>query len=313
MYMIVGVDEVGRGCWAGPLCVGAVALGESTTTYRDSKLLSAKQRVKLGHRIKEEAAGIGIGWASAKFIDEYGISEALKLAAAAAVGQIYIPYEEIIIDGTVKLIDDPRVTTLIKADQLINAVSAASIVAKVARDNYMRAVDRYFAGYGFAKHVGYGTKVHKYAIDQLGPCAIHRMSFSPLKTIEPVTHTSAKATTLTSGKHAEDTATDYLQRQGFTIVTRNWKTKWCEVDIIAANGKNVHFVEVKYRKTPVAGRGLEYITKQKLSQMQFAAELWFSKYGKETAQPHLSAIEVSGSYFTVSSWVPSIAAQRPTA
>ena len=304
--MIVGIDEVGRGCWAGPVTVGAVALGDTTVAFKDSKQLSYSQRAKLAQLARENAVSIGIGWAPSSFIDSHGINEALKLAADRALMQINTDFDEIIIDGTMRLVENPKVTLLKKADQLINAVSAASIVAKVARDSYMRLIDMHFPGYGFAKHVGYGTKTHKEALDQLGPSLIHRMSFSPLRSIVPKIHEPVQ----TSGRLAEEKAEDYLTGLGFKIIGRNWKTKWCEVDIIASRGNDIHFVEVKYRGRPSAGRGLEYITKKKLGQMKFAAEIWFSNYGTAALQPHLSALEISGSYFNVTAWVPSIVLLR---
>src|SRR5262245_61809960 len=115
--MIVGIDEVGRGAWAGPLVVGAVLLGgEKIQGLTDSKLLTKKQRVLLNLEIRQKAQAIGIGWVSAKRIDQIGLSPALKLAAKMALAHIRHDYSEIIIDGTIKLIDDPRVTIMKKAD-----------------------------------------------------------------------------------------------------------------------------------------------------------------------------------------------------
>jgi ribonuclease HII len=179
--MIVGIDEVGRGAWAGPLAVGAVLLGEEHLEgLTDSKLLSKKQRERLDIEIRQYARGIGIGWVSARQIDTIGLSEALKLASRRALAQITHEYTEIIIDGTIALIDDPKVTLMKKADLLIPSVSAASIIAKVARDNYMAQLDQVFPGYNFAKHVGYGTQAHRTAITERGVVPVHRLSFAPL-------------------------------------------------------------------------------------------------------------------------------------
>jgi ribonuclease HII len=180
--MIVGIDEVGRGAWAGPLVVGAVLLGDiSIPGLTDSKKLSKKRREILDIEIRQNATAIGLGWVSAKQIDEIGLSEALKLASRRALEQIKHEYTEIIIDGTIALIDDPRVTLLPKADLLIPSVSAASIVAKVARDNYMKHLDEIFPGYSFSAHVGYGTALHQASIKTLGVTPLHRLSFGPLK------------------------------------------------------------------------------------------------------------------------------------
>lgn len=297
--MIVGIDEVGRGAWAGPLCVGAVALGEADIHgLTDSKKLTAKKRELLDREIKEKAAGIGLGWVSAKTIDTIGLSAALKLASERAVAQITVPYDQIIIDGTIRLIEDPRTVTMKRADFLVPSVSAASIVAKVARDAYMKTIDVKFPGYSFAAHVGYGTAAHTAALAQLGPSPIHRMSFSPLKDIETVV---PKVHIETAGEHAEAEVAAYLRWQNFTIIDRNWKTKWCEIDIIAEKKGVVHFVEVKYRKDDRGGSGLAAITPRKLRQMKFAAELWLS--GKDISQAVLSAVEVSGDEFVISEFI----------
>jgi ribonuclease HII len=179
--MIVGIDEVGRGAWAGPVVVGAVLLGgASIEGLTDSKLLTRVQRERLSLEIRQKAKAVGLGWVSAKQLDAIGLSEALKLASRRALVHIRGEYTEIVIDGTIRLIDDSRVTLMKKADLLVPSVSAASIVAKVARDNYMHHVDSIFEGYRFRSHVGYGTTAHRKAIKEYGITPLHRLSFAPL-------------------------------------------------------------------------------------------------------------------------------------
>lgn len=183
--MILGIDEVGRGPWAGPLVVGAVVLGDTQIDgLTDSKKLSKKRRAELDVLIRQHAAGFGLGWVHADEIDSIGLSAALHLATRRAVEQIATPYHEIIIDGTINLLADTSkgkfVQTLPKADLLIPSVSAASIIAKVARDTFMEEQDAVYAGYNFASHVGYGTAAHRAAIDTLGVTPLHRLSFAPL-------------------------------------------------------------------------------------------------------------------------------------
>jgi ribonuclease HII len=195
-YMILGIDEVGRGPWAGPLVVGAVVLGEALIEgLTDSKKLSKKRREALDIIIRAQVSGFGLGWVSATEIDEIGLSAALKLATIRAVEQVKAPYNEIIIDGTVNFLKETTkglyVTTLKKADLLVPSVSAASIIAKVARDNFMTTQDDIYPGYGFAANVGYGTAAHIKAVAVLGVTPLHRLSFAPLKKyqtidIEPV-------------------------------------------------------------------------------------------------------------------------------
>jgi len=286
--MILGIDEVGRGPWAGPLVVGAVVLGgEIIEGLTDSKKLSKKRREVLDIEIRERALGFGLGWVTATEIDEIGLSAALKLATRLAVEQITVPYHEIIIDGTVNFLAETSkgkyVTTLKKADLLIPAVSAASIIAKVARDNFMSGQDNVFPGYGFKSHVGYGTAMHTTAIDNLGVTPLHRLSFAPLKKYAKIVPHFKKNNTLVEeldsstkqiGDAAEDVAAKYLKKSGHKILDRNWKTKYCEIDIVSQIGDVIYFTEVKYRKNQNQGGGLAVITPKKLRQMKFAAEFY---------------------------------------
>lgn len=304
--MIVGIDEVGRGSWAGPLCVGAVALGGvSIDGITDSKLLTKKKREYYAKEIRLVAPRVGIGWVSARDIDTIGISEALKLASRRALRQIDGPdIEQIIIDGTIMLIDDPRATTMKKADLLVPSVSAASIIAKVARDEYMSKCHDLFDGYGWKSNVGYGAAIHKTAIDEIGVTPLHRMSFAPMKLLPIPTVSAPNVTSKSLGDRAEEAAVSYLEELGFTVIERNWKTKWCEIDIVAQKQEVIYFVEVKYRKTDHQGGGIAAITSKKLDQMNFAARLWMQRAGQSDAR--LSAIEVSGSDFGVTQFLEQV-------
>jgi ribonuclease HII len=178
----VGIDEVGRGCWAGPLVAGAVILQSPIPGLKDSKKLSKLKREKLAATIKVEALAIGLGWVTPEEIDTIGLTEAVRLAMQRAVAQIAVPYEEIIIDGNLNfLAHDKRAMAVIKADDSVPSVSAASIVAKVARDQYMVGdMHAAYPQYHFDKHVGYGTKLHIEALAKFGPSVIHRLSYKPV-------------------------------------------------------------------------------------------------------------------------------------
>jgi ribonuclease HII len=179
--MVVGIDEVGRGCWAGPLLAGAVLLRETFPGLRDSKMLSKRQREILAPLIMGQALAYGIGWVSAPELDTLGLTQAVRLAMQRALQQIRLPYDKIIIDGSYNfLYDDPKVSTLVKADDLIPAVSAASIIAKVARDKFMTEIGREFPTYGFERHVGYGTAQHLAALKKYGVTPYHRTSYKPV-------------------------------------------------------------------------------------------------------------------------------------
>ncbi len=305
--MIVGIDEVGRGAWAGPMVVGAVALGDTVIPgLTDSKMLSKKKRECYYDIIKEKAPLIGIGWVSAVDIDTIGLTEALKLAARRAVAQLDMTnVEQIIIDGTIMLLDDPRATTMKKADLLVPSVSAASVIAKVSRDRYMSMCDDIFVGYEFSRHVGYGSVLHQQAIVAHGVLPIHRKSFAPiaaaLGSVKKI-HTEPKTPSV--GNLSETAACEFLVSKGYTVIDRNWRTKWCEIDIIAIKDLVVTFVEVKYRSSDTQGGGIAAITPTKVRQMRFAAELWLRNRAPQDAQ--LAAIEVAGGDLQVRLFIESI-------
>lgn len=280
--MILGIDEVGRGPWAGPLVVGAVVLGAEIEGLTDSKKLSKKRREELATEIHDKAQGVGLGWVHAEEIDEFGLSAALVEATKRAVSKINVPYHEIIIDGTINFLartgKGQYVTTMKKADLLIPSVSAASIVAKVARDQYMAEQAEIYPHYGFASHVGYGTAAHIKAIEVHGVTPLHRLSFTPLQEYRDIkVPTTSKITTKTTkvvGDEAETVAAEYLENLGYEIIERNWKTKYCEIDIVATKDNTIYFVEVKHRKNAKQGGGIAAITSKKLKQMTFAAKVY---------------------------------------
>lgn len=306
--MILGVDEVGRGPWAGPLVVGAVVLGgKQIDGLTDSKKLSKKKREELDLIIRKEAS-CGLGWVHADELDAIGMKEALKVATIRAVEQIRVPYHEIVIDGIVNLLDGTKkgeyVTTMKKADLLVPSVSAASIIAKVARDKYMAAQDTIYEGYNFSSHVGYGTAAHREAIEKLGVTPLHRLSFAPLAKHKRLEMSPLAAGSLQSiGRVAESAVAEYLQRFGHGILDRNWKTKYCEIDIVSQKNGTIYFTEVKYRRQPNQGGGLAAITPMKLNKMQFAAELYVQSHNLKNIDMLLAAAAVTGVQPAVEDWI----------
>lgn len=182
--LAVGIDEVGRGCWAGPVVASAVILDGHVDIagLNDSKKLSRAQRERLAIIIHEQAVAVGIGWVWPEEIDRMGLTASVAKAMQLAVRQIKITYDEIIIDGTYNFLTGyAHVRTMAGADALVPAVSAASIVAKVARDDYMRGeAARQYPQYGFDRHVGYGTPLHLKMLLQHGVTKIHRKSYKPV-------------------------------------------------------------------------------------------------------------------------------------
>lgn len=185
---LAGVDEVGRGAWAGPVVAAAVILPVDRTDVasllygvRDSKVLTARQRESLYPLICETALGVGIGMASARFVDRRGIVAATRQAMAMAVRNLPLRPQCLLIDA-LRLPDlELPQRALTNGDAFVMSIASASIVAKVFRDRLMVALGDYYCDYGFAAHKGYGTAAHRAALQRLGPCAEHRMSFAPMR------------------------------------------------------------------------------------------------------------------------------------
>ncbi len=179
--LIIGIDEVGRGPWAGPLVVGAVMLSEPIGALADSKIISGSQRKYLAEKIRLEAIMCNTGWVWPDEIDKLGLTAATQLAIERALEGVDV-YDQIIIDGSVNYLPhNEKAITMIKADSIVPAVSAASIVAKVARDEYMAEQSGTYPDYGFERHVGYGTARHIRAIAEHGLTPLHRMSYKPIR------------------------------------------------------------------------------------------------------------------------------------
>jgi len=181
--LLVGIDEVGRGAWAGPLVVGAVSLGKRPRGLADSKQLAKAKRAELAEKILASATFVGIGWADNEEIDAFGLSTAINLAIRRAIRRLDFE-AEIIIDGNVNyLFDRPGSKCIVKADEKLAEVMAASIIAKVARDNFMLSQAGEFPDFGFDSNVGYGTRLHSEALKRHGATRWHRLSYQPVMDI----------------------------------------------------------------------------------------------------------------------------------
>lgn len=184
---VAGIDEAGRGAWAGPVAAGVVWLPvdthitESLSGVRDSKQMTPAERGAWAQEIRHIALGWAVGFASSEEIDTLGILPATRLAAARAVTQLPIFPQHLLVD----YLDLPDLkvpqTPLVKGDARSLSIAAASVLAKTARDAVLVELEDTFPGYGFAQHKGYGTRQHVEALQRLGPSPVHRFSFAPLK------------------------------------------------------------------------------------------------------------------------------------
>ena len=180
---VCGVDEAGRGPWAGPVSAGAVILDPACLPegLDDSKKLTAKARAVLELDIKNKALAWGVGLASVEEIEELNILHATGLAMRRAVEALAITPAFALVDGNYRFKLPCEIKTVVKGDAISSSIAAASILAKVARDRLMTEMDAVYPGYGFAAHKGYHAQVHVEALRTLGPCAIHRRSWEPVR------------------------------------------------------------------------------------------------------------------------------------
>ena len=179
IQIICGVDEAGRGPLAGPVCAAAVILPPNIDIpgLDDSKKLTDKRRRELMPIIKEKAIAYGIAFADQAEIDEINILQATFLAMERAIAQLSVKPEFVLIDGNRQKDFGLPVQTVVHGDSLSASIAAASVLAKVTRDDFMLEMATQYPQYGFDVHKGYGTRVHYAALTEHGPCAIHRMSF----------------------------------------------------------------------------------------------------------------------------------------
>ena len=179
---VAGIDEVGRGPLAGPVVTAAVVLAPDfdLAEVNDSKQLTAKKRAELMPKILEEAVAVSLGVADAPMIDRLNIYEATRVAMAQAVNNLAVRPTRLLVDA-MQIPVPIEQTRLIKGDAKSASISAASIVAKVARDHLMATYDQVYPGYDFADNMGYGTAKHLAGLAQLGVTPIHRRSFSPVQ------------------------------------------------------------------------------------------------------------------------------------
>ena len=181
--LVCGVDEAGRGPWAGPVSAGAVILDPKKPIkgLDDSKKLTAKAREALEVEIKAKALAWGVGFASVQEIAELNILHATGLAMRRAVEALATPPRYALVDGNYPFRLPCEVKTVVGGDAKSKSIAAASILAKVARDRLMIEMDARYPGYGFASHKGYHAEVHVEALRTLGPCEIHRLGWAPVK------------------------------------------------------------------------------------------------------------------------------------
>lgn len=180
LEIVVGLDEVGRGSWAGPLVIGAAVVPKDRRLYklRDSKMLTEAEREAMFDRVADWCDAWSLGVVSPEECDELGMSAALRLAAKRAIESLSVIPDRILLDGSHDFIGDGRTHTIVKGDALCVSIAAASILAKVSRDRMMRNEAENFPAFDFHRNKGYPCPRHRMALSALGPTTIHRRSWS---------------------------------------------------------------------------------------------------------------------------------------
>jgi len=271
MALIAGVDEAGRGPLAGPVVAAAVILPNyyDLKGLDDSKKLTPKKRSQLFVEIQHQATAIGVGVVAAAEIDKTNILQATHQAMKMALGRLKPRPDQAVIDGhalPTQIIPNKGV---IKGDQTIDVIKAASIIAKVTRDNMMEQYDIIFPAYGFRKHKGYGTREHMDKLRLNKACVIHRKSFKPVASAMPTLSWLRKEDGI--GQWGEQTAAVYLVERGYEIVAMNVHCDpYGEIDIIAEKDGIIIFVEVKTYSKKQLGTPAQNIDQNKLKKLEAA-------------------------------------------
>ena len=286
--LLCGVDEAGRGPLAGDVYAPAVILpfDADLPGLNDSKKLSEKKREMLYDLIVEQSVSFCVATASVEEIDRLNILNATFLAMQRAIDGLSLSPDYLLVDGNRRppSLKQPC-SCVVKGDGTSACVAAASILAKVSRDRYMKQLGEQYPEYGFEKHKGYGTKEHYKAIAEHGVSPVHRKSF--LKNLEEGKTSNAHL----AGVAGERATARYLEEHGYHIVARNYRSPYGEIDLIAENGQYLAFVEVKTRKPDSLMAPAVAVTVQKQKKVIQTALAFLGEYGM-SFQPRFDVAEI---------------------
>ena len=280
---VAGLDEVGRGCLAGPAAAGAVILPANPgpdlfALARDSKQLSPAQREEAYQAITASALSYAVGWTTPAEIDRIGIAASVRRAMRRALAKLNPPPDYLLIDAFPLPSSNLPQKSIIRGDSKSLSIASASIVAKVERDRYMVSLAKRYESYGFHAHKGYATRRHLDAIARFGPCHAHRMTFAPVKR---QAHRIRPRGPGEIGRCAESFTAAALEERGMNVVGRNFRTRFGEVDLIAADGDTLCFVEVRARRTSAFGAPSETVTPSKARRVIAASQEFLQQHGAD--------------------------------
>lgn len=286
--LLCGVDEAGRGPLAGDVYAAAVILPEDAQLpgLNDSKKLSEKKREALYDQIIEQAVSWSVAAATPEEIDRLNILNATFLAMQRAVDGLSVTPDYLLIDGNRRppTLRQPC-SCVVKGDGTSASIAAASILAKVSRDRYMKKLAEEYPAYRFEKHKGYGTKEHYEALAAYGISPVHRKSF--LKNLSRLESSNSHL----EGVAGERAAAEFLKGRGYEIVARNYRSLYGEIDLVAQNGEVLAFVEVKTRRVNSMAAPAASVTPAKQKKIIQTALMFLSEHGMPL-QPRFDVAEV---------------------
>ncbi|NQV30733.1 MAG: ribonuclease HII [Candidatus Marinimicrobia bacterium] len=295
--VLAGVDEAGRGPLAGPVVAAAVILNPADIPegLRDSKKISAKKREKLAVEISQRALYVGVGIVHEQDIDRWNILQATFEAMRRAVANLGIQPTEVQVDGNFT-IPDLRLNqkAIVGGDDLVQEISAASIIAKTTRDAMMVSYDKLFPEYGFKSHKGYGAKTHMDLLRSKGRTPIHRRSFRPVAESTNLNYRYFNQESA-YGRMGEIIAGMYLIRNGYQLLVHSYHAgRDGEIDLIAARENEIVFVEVKsFGGESDDTVALERVTAAKQKQIARIAEIYLEKHEIEQPECRFDIITVN--------------------
>lgn len=308
LRLIAGVDEAGRGPLAGPVVAAAVILPPDALIHglNDSKVLTPLKREGLYNRIREIAVAHATGEASADEIDRLNVLQATYLAMRRAIERLGVPPDRVLVDGAGVPGSPFPESAVIDGDASSFSIAAASILAKVTRDRKMAAFHGEFPVYGFADHKGYGSASHRRALQMHGPCRIHRLSFSGVRPADRAGDTSRKTRqdgdsrrigrvpprVSWAGRRGENAAAVMLAKAGYRVLRRNYRAAGGEVDLIAARGRTLAFVEVKTATATGFGPPETRVTRAKQRQIVRVARAYLQRHPDPGMAPRFDVIAV---------------------
>lgn len=270
--LVAGMDEVGRGPLAGPVVAAVVILPKNCKIFGidDSKKLSEKKRIALNKEIRQKAVAFGVGVVDAKRIDEINILQATYEAMREALNQMNVTPDYLLVDAVrVPQVSIPQ-QPIIHGDAMSISIGAASILAKVYRDEMMQQYHEQYPDYDFHKNKGYGSSAHIASIQMKGICSIHRETF---------TKNFISNTTSAKGRLGEVLTAQELKKMGCKILEKNYRHGIGEIDIIALWEDTILFIEVKYRTSLTHGTPAEAVHIKKQKRIIQTAKAYMAQHG----------------------------------